>query len=239
MLRPLRGHEGNGSKGSRPGGGLPASAGSAWSLLDAILDARRGRRRGLAAASSQGQGDDEKADTPGSRANEAIRGARGDASSGGEGGDVVAAGGDNEGTVPGRKGEISEQHGVRSSGGSGERRVETRGGGNTFHYPFHHAEGRERGQHERAAARMKNEDPGSDVVEDRGGRPSSWKDSTNSRATDDDDRLDVPTFKELVQALRVKVFRAPTAFRPAASLCGQNFSQFDVAIPFERLQVCA
>lgn len=48
----------------------------------------------------------------------------------------------------------------------------------------------------------------------------------------------IPTFAEVVDALKVKPWRAPTAFRPAAALCGHLNSPFDSVIPFERLQVC-
>lgn len=47
----------------------------------------------------------------------------------------------------------------------------------------------------------------------------------------------VPTFEELLYMLEDRLFTAPSAFRPAASLCGMGLSPFDTIIPFETLQV--
>ena len=47
----------------------------------------------------------------------------------------------------------------------------------------------------------------------------------------------VPTFEELLDLLAVDLWAAPSAFRPAASLCGMWKSPFDTIIPFESLQV--
>lgn len=49
----------------------------------------------------------------------------------------------------------------------------------------------------------------------------------------------VPTFEELLDLLASDVWVAPSAFRPAASLCGMWQSPFDTIIPFETLQVCS
>ncbi|CAM9272261.1 unnamed protein product, partial [Laminaria digitata] len=46
----------------------------------------------------------------------------------------------------------------------------------------------------------------------------------------------VPTFEELVDMLEDRPWAAPSAFRPAASLCGMALSPFDSIIPFETLQ---
>ena len=48
----------------------------------------------------------------------------------------------------------------------------------------------------------------------------------------------VPTFEELLDFLAAEIWTAPSAFRPAASLCGMWQSPFDTIIPFETLQVC-
>lgn len=48
----------------------------------------------------------------------------------------------------------------------------------------------------------------------------------------------IPTLAEVVDALKDVPWKAPTAFRPLVSLCGQMHSPFDSIIPFERLQVC-
>lgn len=48
----------------------------------------------------------------------------------------------------------------------------------------------------------------------------------------------IPTFAEVVDALTDDPWKAPAAFRPLASLCGQQNSPFDSVIPFERLEVC-
>lgn len=52
------------------------------------------------------------------------------------------------------------------------------------------------------------------------------------------DKIHIPTFAEVVDALKANPWEAPTAFRPSVSLCGQLHSPFDSVIPFERLQVC-
>lgn len=49
--------------------------------------------------------------------------------------------------------------------------------------------------------------------------------------------IGIPTFSEVLDALKGGIWNAPTAFRPAVSLCGQSNSPFDSIIPFERLQV--
>ncbi|CAM9511475.1 unnamed protein product, partial [Laminaria digitata] len=46
----------------------------------------------------------------------------------------------------------------------------------------------------------------------------------------------VPTFDELLDSLASDIWSAPSAFRPAASLCGMWQSPFDTIIPFESLQ---
>ncbi|CAM9969291.1 unnamed protein product, partial [Laminaria digitata] len=46
----------------------------------------------------------------------------------------------------------------------------------------------------------------------------------------------LPTFEELVDILEESPWQAPSAFRPAASLCGIALSPFDSIIPFETLQ---
>lgn len=53
------------------------------------------------------------------------------------------------------------------------------------------------------------------------------------------DAIHIPTLSEVLDALKDEPWKAPTAFRSAASLCGQLDSPFDSIIPFERLQVCA
>ncbi|CAM9444879.1 unnamed protein product, partial [Laminaria digitata] len=45
-----------------------------------------------------------------------------------------------------------------------------------------------------------------------------------------------PTFEELLDLLAANIWAAPSAFRPAASLCGMWKSPFDTIIPFETLQ---
>ena len=47
----------------------------------------------------------------------------------------------------------------------------------------------------------------------------------------------VPTFEEMLGLLTTNLWAAPSAFRPAASLCGMWHSPFDTIIPFETLQV--
>ncbi|CAM9890433.1 unnamed protein product, partial [Scytosiphon promiscuus] len=46
----------------------------------------------------------------------------------------------------------------------------------------------------------------------------------------------IPTFLEVLDALKAGIWNAPVAFRPAVSMCGQRNSPFDSIIPFERLQ---
>lgn len=53
-----------------------------------------------------------------------------------------------------------------------------------------------------------------------------------------DGAVHIPTFAEVVDALKVNPWKAPAAFRPLVTLCGHQHSPFDSVIPFERLQVC-
>ncbi|CAM9555173.1 unnamed protein product [Ectocarpus sp. 12 AP-2014] len=53
---------------------------------------------------------------------------------------------------------------------------------------------------------------------------------------DGGDAVRIPTFGEVLEALKTDVWSAPVAFRPVSSLCGQRSSPFDSVIPFERLQ---
>lgn len=47
----------------------------------------------------------------------------------------------------------------------------------------------------------------------------------------------VPTFEQLVDALKIGLSKAPVAFRPMSRLCGMKQSPFDTIVPFETLQV--
>eukprot|EP00904_Undaria_pinnatifida_P008809 jgi/Undpi1/5058/HiC_scaffold_19.g08410.m1 len=58
-----------------------------------------------------------------------------------------------------------------------------------------------------------------------------------SRSLQDGAVPPVPTFEELLELLEPDIWAAPSAFRPAASLCGMWQSPFDTIIPFETLQV--
>ncbi|CAM9540049.1 unnamed protein product, partial [Ectocarpus fasciculatus] len=58
----------------------------------------------------------------------------------------------------------------------------------------------------------------------------------NDDVGDGGDAVRMPTFMEVLEALKTDVWSAPVAFRPVASLCGQRSSPFDSVIPFERLQ---
>eukprot|EP00903_Cladosiphon_okamuranus_P010492 g9924.t1 len=72
-----------------------------------------------------------------------------------------------------------------------------------------------------------------------GGEGSQDSSDTAGDAGDEllrDDAVHIPTFAEVVDALKDNPWKAPIAFRPAASLCGQRYSPFDSVIPFERLQ---
>eukprot|EP00903_Cladosiphon_okamuranus_P010491 g9923.t1 len=72
-----------------------------------------------------------------------------------------------------------------------------------------------------------------------GGEGSQDSSDTAGDAGDEffrDDGVRIPTFVEVVDALKDEPWKAPTAFRSAASLCGQLESPFDSVIPFERLQ---
>lgn len=64
-----------------------------------------------------------------------------------------------------------------------------------------------------------------------GGEPRALQNATEATGP-------VPTFYELVDLLAADIWAAPSAFRPAASLCGMWQSPFDTIIPFESLQVC-
>lgn len=64
------------------------------------------------------------------------------------------------------------------------------------------------------------------------------EDGSRSRRLQDSTVPAVPTFEELIHMLEDNSLTAPSALRPAASLCGMQFSPFDTIIPFETLQVC-
>lgn len=66
--------------------------------------------------------------------------------------------------------------------------------------------------------------------------PSMWGD--RSRRLQDSAIQAAPTFEELLDILEEHLMAAPSALRPAASLCGMELSPFDTIIPFETLQVC-
>ena len=70
--------------------------------------------------------------------------------------------------------------------------------------------------------------------EGKGGEESG----NRSRGLQDPPVPTVPTFEELLELLEGRPWAAPSAFRPAASLCGMGLSPFDTIIPFETLQVC-
>lgn len=78
-------------------------------------------------------------------------------------------------------------------------------------------------------------------------RPRMWEggeggelrgNGNGPRGLQDEQVPTVPTFGELLDLLTAHVWAAPSAFRPAASLCGMWQSPFDTIIPFETLQVC-
>ena len=64
----------------------------------------------------------------------------------------------------------------------------------------------------------------------RGDEPRALEDATEATGF-------VPTFEEVLDLLAADIWAAPSAFRPAASLCGMWQSPFDTIIPFETLQV--
>jgi len=134
------------------------------------------------------------------------------------------------------------------------RRLDTdaRGGKPNFH-PFGKVEGNRKEEYERAVKKTRypfKSRTTSDAEEAKEEQKQERKITTAATVTEEEWRPfssdgsttgddDVPTFKELVEALRVDVYATPAAFRPTSSLCGQNFTQFDAIIPFERLQVRA
>ncbi|CAM9549883.1 unnamed protein product [Laminaria digitata] len=77
-------------------------------------------------------------------------------------------------------------------------------------------------------------------------RPSTWGEDGEGwglrgsgdgpRGLQDEAAPAVPTFEEILDLLSDDVWTAPSAFRPAASLCGMWQSPFDTIIPFETLQ---
>lgn len=69
-------------------------------------------------------------------------------------------------------------------------------------------------------------------------REGSTTSGDESRSLQDATIPAVPTFKELLGLLAADIWAAPSAFKPAASLCGMEQSPFDTIIPFETLQVC-
>ncbi|CAN0169613.1 unnamed protein product [Ectocarpus fasciculatus] len=81
-------------------------------------------------------------------------------------------------------------------------------------------------------------------MEEEGGRRFFWQgpggwDGPGAAGEDgggDGDGVSIPSFAEVVEALKADVWAGPVAFRPVASLCGQRNSPFDSVIPFERLQ---
>ncbi|CAM9252771.1 unnamed protein product, partial [Laminaria digitata] len=66
-----------------------------------------------------------------------------------------------------------------------------------------------------------------------GGSTTSWD---KPRSLQHTTVPSVPTFEELLDLLADNIWAAPSAFRPAASLCGMSHSPFDTIIPFETLQ---
>ena len=76
--------------------------------------------------------------------------------------------------------------------------------------------------------------PGSDYRKGAGRREGGYR----SRRLQDSAVPTVPTFEELLHMLEDNLLTAPSALRPAASLCGMGMSPFDTIIPFETLQVC-
>ena len=70
------------------------------------------------------------------------------------------------------------------------------------------------------------------------GRKEGGAGGNGSRSLHDSPVPTVPTFEELLNLLEGRPWAAPSAFRPAASLCGMGLSPFDTIIPFETLQVC-
>jgi len=120
------------------------------------------------------------------------------------------------------------------------RRLDTdaRGGKPNFH-PFGKVEGNRKEEYERAVKKTRypfKSRTTSDAEEAKEEQKQERKITTAATVTEEEWRPfssdgsttgddDVPTFKELVEA--------------PSSLCGQNFTQFDAIIPFERLQVRA
>lgn len=75
------------------------------------------------------------------------------------------------------------------------------------------------------------------IRESGGGVGGGWTAAGDGDRGDGGVEAGIPTFSEVLVALKKDMWSAPVAFRPAVSLCGQRNSPFDSIIPFERLQV--
>ena len=95
---------------------------------------------------------------------------------------------------------------------------------------------KEEGERERQPEAGKHEDVRAWGNGDEEGRPRGRGNAL--RGWQDTAVPTVPTFEELLDLLVAYLWAVPSAFRPAASLCGTWKSPFDTIIPFETLQVC-